>query len=93
MTSVMKKVVTSLHDHMVSQNYTPETLANANYMFVIKLVDWKLERFTIYEVVESSLKAVEFTIKARNNFESFSNCTLMFTKTQRRMYMILAITI
>lgn len=62
---------------MKSQGYTPTKLTEMNYLFVIKLVDWKQEQFTIYEVVEESYNSKEFIIRARNNFLSYSNCTLV----------------
>lgn len=44
-----------------------------NYMFVMKLVDWKMDRYTVFEVVEESLSSPDFLIRARNNFKSYSN--------------------
>lgn len=43
-------------------------------LFVMKLVDWKQDRYTVFEVVEPSSKStMEFTIRARQNFLSYSN--------------------
>ena len=46
-------------------------------MFALKLVDWKKDRYTVFEIIEES--ASEFTIRARNNFKSFSNCSHSLT--------------
>lgn len=59
---------------MKHQKYTPENLSEKNYMFLVKLVDWKDGKLTVFEVVEDSIAAKDFTIKARNNFKSHSNC-------------------
>lgn len=44
-----------------------------NYLFLLKLVDWKKEQFTVFEVVEKKVQEADFTILARNNFMSYSN--------------------
>lgn len=74
MTSVLKKIALTLQEHMKSQNYQPTNLLDQNYMFILKLVDWKQELFTVYEVFEKNENDPDFTIKARNNFMSYSNC-------------------
>ena len=76
MISVLKKIALTLQEHMKSQKYQPATLFEQNYMFILKLVDWKQELFTVYEVVEKSENDPDFTIKARNNFMSYSNCRI-----------------
>lgn len=81
---MIKNVVKCLEDHMKSLKYDPEILSQMNYMFVAKLMDWKDSKYTFYEVVEKSVSAREFTIRARNNFISFSNCKLFFNCRRRK---------
>lgn len=76
MTSVIKNAVKCLEDHMKFQKYDPHYLSQLNYMFVMKLIDWKDSKFTVYEIIEKSPLAKEFTIRARNNFMSYSNCMI-----------------
>ena len=77
MISFLKKIADSLQDHMKSQEYTPSKLDDLNYLFVLRLVDWKTEQFTVYEVVEANDNTSDFVIRARNNFLSYSNCNLL----------------
>lgn len=76
----IKNVVVSmadhLDDHLNFRKLTLNSLNKINYLITVKLVDWKKKRFTIYDVIEVSEKAKTFMIKARNCFESFSNCKL-----------------
>jgi hypothetical protein len=74
MISVIKNAVKCLEDHMKVEKYDPHYLSQLNYMFVMKLIDWKDSKFTVYEIIEKSPLAKEFTIRARNNFISYSNC-------------------
>ena len=73
MYSVLRSIVKCLEDHMIFQKYKPDAVIARNYMFYIKIVDWKQEFFTVYEVMEEDDAAPDFTIKARNNFLSYSN--------------------
>lgn len=67
-------LVKSLESHFVYRGFTPEKLNTVKYYFGLKLVDWRQDRYTIFEVIEDSPKPDSFLMKARNNFESFSNC-------------------
>lgn len=89
MISILKKIAATLQDHLKSQGYTSSKLMDLNYLFVLKLVDWKQEHFTVYEVIEESDSNIDFTIKARNNFLSYSNCKLILTKMLKNKFMIL----
>lgn len=52
------------------------SLPTSSSFYLIKLVDWKQDRYTVFEVSdEPSSEGRGFTIRARNNFKSFSNCT------------------
>ena len=62
-----------LEDHLRVLHPSIESLDNCQFLFVLKLVDWKQERFTIYEVVEENEFESGFKIRARNSFLSHSN--------------------
>lgn len=65
-----------IQEYLQYRSFTFASLKSVNYLLAIKLLDWKLKRFTVFEVVETSSKAKNFTVRARNSFESFSNCRL-----------------
>ncbi len=83
METVLLKLTTSLEEHMVSRGYDPERLQMINYMFAIKLVDWKQDRYTVFEVIEDLSTPNEFTVRARSNFKSYSNCMLILNQQTR----------
>lgn len=84
----LRQVVTllarSFESHLQYRNLTPEKLNEMNHYFAMKLVDWKKDRYTIFEVVESDPASKTFYMRARNNFESFSNCNRPLTETRTR---------
>ena len=71
--AVVKALVVCLETHLRSRELSPQNLAGKSCMFLLQLVDWKKEQFTVFEVVEESPEASDFTIRARNNFMSYSN--------------------
>jgi hypothetical protein len=73
MMQILELLVRSIEEHMKTMNRSLEMLQNLNYMFVIKLVDWKLDRYTVFEIIEEGTSYSEFLIRARNNFMSYSN--------------------
>ena len=74
MTSLVRIASSHLVDHLHFRKLGLSNLNNINYLITAKLVDWKTKRFTIYDVIEISDKSRSFVIKARNCFETFSNC-------------------
>lgn len=76
MKSLISNLAEHLEDHLTFRNLQLAMLGNINYLFTAKLVDWKQKRFTIFDVIEISERSKNFTIKARNCFETFSNCII-----------------
>lgn len=74
MKSVIQVLCKTFENHLRAIHSPLENLDNSMKMFVMKLVDWKQDRYTVFEVVESaSRSSAEFTVRARQNFLSYSN--------------------
>lgn len=72
--SLLVSIANHLQDHLIFRKLNLDDLSKVNYLLAAKLIDWKQKRYTIYDVIETSEQASTFTIKARNCFETFSNC-------------------
>ena len=83
-----KNLVLSITDHLQEylryRNLTIASLKGVNYILVMKLVDWQKKRFTMFEVIEIHEKAKFFKIRARNCFETYSNCKRIIIRCRER---------
>ena len=52
MKSVVLNLVKTFESHLIYKGFTPEKLAHLSYFFAFKLVDWKKERYTVFEVLD-----------------------------------------
>lgn len=74
MKSVVHVLCKTFENHLRAIHSPIEVLSSSRSIFVMKLVDWKQDRYTVFEVVEPMSKTVkEFTVRARQNFLSYSN--------------------
>lgn len=65
----------SFEDYLACVGVKLESIPKSSF-YLIKLVDWKQDRYTVFEASEEpKSEGRGFTIRARNNFKSFSNCT------------------
>lgn len=72
--AMVTQVVGHLEEYLKYRQYTVDTLKNVNYLLAAKLTSWSKKRYTIFEVCEAVPSTKTFTIKARNCFETYSNC-------------------
>lgn len=75
-TALATQAASHAQEYLQYRKLSLASLRNLNYLLVVKLVDWQKKRYTVFEVIETTAKAKTFTVKARNCFESYSNCKL-----------------
>jgi hypothetical protein len=74
MKSVIQAMCRTFENHLRAAHHPIESLNSSINVFIMKLVDWKQDRYTVFEVVENPSKHnKDFTIRARQNFLSYSN--------------------
>ena len=70
----MLELAKHFENHLRHMGHTPSKLLAINHYYAIKLIDWRQGRYTLFEVLEESKSDRTFKIRARNTFESYSNC-------------------
>ena len=73
-TALATQATSHAQEYLEYRKLTLASLKSLNYLLAVKLVDWQKKRYTVFEVIETTAKAKAFTVKARNCFESYSNC-------------------
>ncbi len=76
LTQVLLLLAKSFEDYLACIETKLEAVRKSASFYLIKLVDWKQDRYTVFEIPDG-LKSEHraFTIRARNNFKSYSNCS------------------
>jgi hypothetical protein len=72
----MLELAKNFENHLKHMSHTPAKLLGINHYYAMKLVDWRQGRYTLFEVLEEGKLERTFKIRARNTFESYSNCKL-----------------
>lgn len=76
MKEIMKELSEMIDRHIAFRKFNIRTMTSESHYFAIKLLDWKLHRYTVFDIVNIVPHAKTFMIRGRNSFESYSNCNL-----------------
>jgi hypothetical protein len=81
---VLLLLAKSFDEYLACVGTKLETIQKTTYFYLIKLIDWKQDRYTVFEISnDPNGDSKGFTMKARNNFKSYSNCTRSLTEIQK----------
>ena len=69
---MLQSLLRDVEDHLISRSLTLRDAVRGDLYLAAKLVDWRQDRYTIFDV-EDRPGSQSFLLKARNNFESYSN--------------------